>query len=81
MSRVCKGNTSYRGGEWKVVSLISFLNPANVRVFASWLGLGRFRNSESHGRDRQLSFSLGETETVYEVFAQMSGSCHRTGVQ
>lgn len=61
MSRECKGNTSYRGGEWKVVSLISFLNPANVRVFASWLGLGRFRNSESHGRETAIIFTRGDS--------------------
>lgn len=28
-----------------------FLHPANVRVLASWLGLGCFRNSESQGRE------------------------------
>lgn len=50
MSRECEGNMSYWGGEWKVVSLISSLNPANVRVLASWLGLGCFRNSESQGK-------------------------------
>lgn len=33
-----------------MVSLISFLNPPNVRVFASSLGLGSFRSSESQGR-------------------------------
>lgn len=27
-----------------------FLHPANVRVLASWSGLGCFRNSESQGR-------------------------------
>lgn len=50
MTRECEGNMSYGGGEWKVVSQISFLNPTNVRVLASSLGLGGFRNSESQGR-------------------------------